>query len=364
MHEKSATLYRVLRLDPTSGMRDQKTSSLDGAKLKEQFPFIGMCRYGNDPVKIGAQKPLLVDDFYWADSTFFTTFTFNFIEGSPENCLNELNKLVITSSLKQQLFGNQPAIGKVIPLKVYDGDQEFLMKVSAVVEDPPQQTHIQFKALGPMQNAENLYGDLLQHWYFHWLRTYVEIPSDRLREITESIPNFLRKEFGEENTPNFSMAFQPFEDVYLYSQDIPSSTMQSNIKNLQIFGGIGLLILLVSLSNYINLSTARSITRSKEIGIRKVLGSSNTSIFNQFIIESLLFTFAGALIALILVKSGMGLFNELSNLNLSLSILDLYDYLLVFGMLLIIGVLTGIIPALVMIKIPVLAKAKTTKNSI
>ena len=97
MHEKRDHLYRVLREDPTSGQRGHGTSSLHGATLKEEFPFINVCRFGNDPVKMGAVKPIMVEDFFWADSTFFQLFSFDFLAGDPNTCLDNLNDLISIS---------------------------------------------------------------------------------------------------------------------------------------------------------------------------------------------------------------------------------------------------------------------------
>ena len=166
MHVNRDQLYRVLRFDPTSGKRNHATSSLHGATLAAEFPYVSMCRFGNDPVKMGEKSPVLIDDFYWSDSTFFELFTFPFIHGDPATCLTELNDLVITESLSRQLFGTDNTLGKTIKVKVYDGNQDFLMKITGVVKDPPRHSHIQFKALGAMANAENLYQSLLQQWGF------------------------------------------------------------------------------------------------------------------------------------------------------------------------------------------------------
>ncbi|MEO0877992.1 MAG: permease prefix domain 2-containing transporter, partial [Bacteroidota bacterium] len=161
MHVHNDQLHRVLRVNPLTGEREQATSSQHGARLKEEFPFITVTRFGNDPVKMGEVRPILVDDFYWADSTFFELFSFEFLHGHPATCLDQVNSLVITESLSQQLFATDASVGRTLPVKIYDGDQELLMEVKAVVKDPPQHTHIRFQALGAMANAEDLYVNLV-----------------------------------------------------------------------------------------------------------------------------------------------------------------------------------------------------------
>lgn len=359
MHENRDSLYRVLRFDPTTGERSQGTSSLHGAKLVETYPFLSMARFGNDPVKMGEVKPRLVEDFFWADSTFFDLFTFQFIHGNPATCLREVNSLVITAQLSRQLFGTEDALGRMMPIKVYDGDQEFLMKITGIVEDPPKHSHIQFEALGAMANAEILYKSLVKQWGFSWVRTYIQVPDDRIGEVEAGIPNLIRKYHGESPSPRFGMTFQPFSDVYLHSQDIPRNTFRGSIRNIRIFGTIGLLILIISLMNYVNLATARAITRVKEIGIRKTLGSRKAGIVGQFIIESILFSIVSGLVALLLVFMGIPRLNALFDLDLSFSVIPWTDWVILSLLLVFLGVVAGLLPSLVMARIPVLGDAKS-----
>ncbi|MEM9821026.1 MAG: ABC transporter permease, partial [Bacteroidota bacterium] len=359
MHLKSDQLYRVLRSNPISGSRGHSTSSLHGAILAEAFPASTICRFGNDPVKIGETAPLLVEDFFWSDSTFFDLFTFPFLHGDPATCLNEQNKLVITESLSQQLFGTTNALNQVLKVKVYDGNQELLMKVTGVVKDPPKHSHIQFKALGSMMNAEQLYQSLLQNWYFSWLRTYIYLPNNQIEAVKKGIPKLIEKHLGDNVSPNFGIAFQPFNKVYLYSQDIPKNTFSGNIRNLQIFGTIGLLILLITLMNYVNLATARAVTRRKEVGVRKVLGSRQSSIVAQFLMESILFAFFSGTLAILLVANLLPQLNVLLDLDLSIQLITLKEWLLIALGLLLLGILAGILPSLAFSKLAFLSNAKS-----
>ncbi len=358
MHEKRDNLYRVLRMNPETGVRNQGTSSRHGAALKEQNPFITMCRYGNDPVKIGDIDPVLVDEFYWSDSTFFEMFTFSFVHGDPFTCLDQVNSLVITKSLSMQLFGTDNSLGKSIKVKVYDGNQEYLMKVTGIVEDPSKYTHIQFQALGSMANAEDLYASLVPSWGFSWVRTYIHVPDNRIREIESGMPDLIEKYFGDDPPNGFGMDFQAFNDVYLHSQDIPRNTLRGNIKNLKIFAAIGVLILLVSIMNYVNLSTARAVTRSKEVGIRKVLGSKKMAIIWQFIIESVLFTLVGGAAAIALLWFALPKLNLLFDLDLSFQVFNVFEWVGVVITTIILGIIAGFLPSLVMAKLPTLSNNK------
>ena len=352
MHEKGENLYRVLRYNPGTGERDHGTSSLHGARLAEEFPFISVCRFGNDPVKMGEGRQTLVEDFFWTDSTFFELFSFTFLAGDPTTCLDQVNNLVITESLSRQLFGSTQVIGRSLPIKVYDGDKEYLMEITGVVKDPPANTHIQFKALGAMANAEELYHSLVGQWGFSWLRTYIHIPDNRVAEVKAGIPHLIRKYVGEEPPPGFGMTFQAFDDVYLRSQDIARNTFRGSIRNLGIFGSIGLLILIISLMNYINLATARLMSRIKEVGIRKTLGSHKSGIIGQFLVESSLFTLFGGLVAFVLLFASLPHLNDLLELDLSLAILNWSDWAWVIIALFLLGILAGILPSLALSRLP------------
>lgn len=359
MHQHGAELYRVLPTNQESGKRIVSTSSRHGKSLSEAFPFASVCRFGNDPVKIGDRQPLLIQDFYWSDSTFFDLFSFPLLHGDPHTCLDEVNSLVITASLSKQLFGTEATLGKIVKVKVYDGDAEFQMKITGIAADLPRHSHIQFQALGAMANAEKLYANLITSWGFSWLRTYVKVPEGRMAEVKAGIPDLMAKHLGAD-AEKLSMEFQPFEEVYLGSQDIYRNDLKGDYKTLYIFGAIGLLILLISVSNYINLATARAVTRSKEVGIRKVLGTSKSGILAQFIAEAVFFTLIAGAIAIGGMMMALPALNRFLELPLSAEILHWQDWLQMLLGLLALGIIAGILPAWSMAKLGFLNGAKTS----
>ena len=351
MHKNRTELYRVLKFDPTTGDRNHATSSRHGKALTQEFPFTKLCRFGNDPVKLGESDPLFVEDFFWSDSTFFQLFTFPFVHGDPLTCLSEKNSMVLTRRLSLQVFGTDDVLNELIKVKVYDGDHEYLMKITGIVEDPPQHSHIQFQALGSMSNAEDLYANLVGHWGFSWLRTYIQIPEGRLADIEAGIPRLIKNHLGDDPPATFGMQFQPFDKVYLHSQDIPKNTFAGSISNLRIFGTIGILILMVSLMNYINLATARTITRSKEVGIRKVLGTNKKGIVSQFLFESLLLVLTSGVLATMLITWMLPTLNSMFDLRLTISLLDSQDVLGILSLFLTVGLLAGLLPSWAMTKL-------------
>lgn len=359
MHERGDHMYRVLRQDTQTGARVEATSSLYGEALEKEFPFLSMCRMGNDLVKLGEINPILEKEFYWADSTFFDLFNFQFIHGDSRTCLDEINSIVLTQSLCQQLFGTVDVLGKTMQVKVYDSDDVFPMNITGIIKDPPTQTHIQFRALGSMPNAKELYGNLLNTWGFSWVRTYIYTPENRIQEVRDGIPQLILKYLGDQAPKNFGIDFQAFYDVYHDSQDIDGNTFKGNKRNLAIFSIIGMLILLISLLNYINLATARSITRAKEVGIRKVLGAQKRAVTAQFIVESTLFTLGGGIAGILLTIICLPALNRLFQIDLKLASLSLLNWSFIFVLLLFLGFLVGILPAVMMNKIPRISQTKT-----
>ena len=360
MHTNAPELFRVLRSNSTNGERNVSTGSNFGKALVEEFPHISACRFGNDPVKMGDANTLLVKDFYWSDSTFFEFFSFPLLYGNPKTCLDEVNNLVITESLSHQLFGTAESLGKTIKVKVYDGDAEFQMQITGIAANLPSNSHIQFQALGAMANAENLYTNLLSSWGFNWLKTYIRVPDGRIEKIEQVIPDLMKKHLGESNM--MSMSFQPFPDIYLRSQDIKRNTINGDIGALYIFGAIGILILLISLSNYINLATARAVTRSKEVSIRRVLGTQTSGIMAQFIAEAIFFTVGAGIVAILLIWLLLPYLNTFLEMSISFAALSYWDWLLIFLSLLSLGILAGFLPALSMTKIGFLQNTSSKIN--
>ncbi|MBX2815644.1 MAG: ABC transporter permease [Saprospiraceae bacterium] len=351
-HAQGDDIYRVLRFDPITGARGHATSSRHGQTLHAEFPFLTVCRLGNDPVKLGEQSTTLVEQFFWTDSTFFDVFTFPVLQGDPSTALTGVNRLVITRSLSEQLFGTVQSVGKSLPVKVYDADREFHMEVSAVVEDPPRHSHIQFRALGSMGNAEMMYEQLVSSWGFSWLRTYVYAPNQSIQQVEAGIPQLITKYLGDQPPDNFGIAFQPLHEVYLQSNDIPKNTFAGSLRNLYIFGSIGLAILLLSILNYVNLSSARTSTRVTEVGIRRVLGSRKKHIVSQFLLESVFFSVLSGVLASLIVILGYRGLNGLFDLQLSLGVVTPRDWGLVFLCFVGIGILAGLLPSLLTAKLP------------
>ena len=354
-HTNRDNLYRVLKHDSSSDRSSAGLSSRYGSMLKSEFPDLKVCSFGNDPVKVGDADPVLIDDFFWTDASFFEMFSFPIIYGTTDALKNK-NSIVLTRSLSEKLYGDVNPVGELLPTKIYDGDLELLMTVAAVLEDPPEKSHIQFKALGSIANAEDIYQEMIPYWGFSWLRTYALVQPDYLEQVNKSMKDVLVKNRGEESA-NQQIVFQPLKEVYLKSQHISGSKTAGDIRNVEIFFAIGMMVLIIAIFNYINLSTARTITRSNEVGLRKAIGANQGNVISQFLAESVFYCLIAAMSSVLLILFSYEIVEYSLNIRLSLAVIQTYELLIAFIGVLLVAVLAGIYPAFLM------SRLHTTKTS-
>jgi putative ABC transport system permease protein len=344
-HENSSEMYRVLTRDKKASA----TPSLLGAMISQHFPEVKVCRIGNDPIKIGEEQPFLIEDFYWSDSTFFTMFSFPLLKGNPHTALSEPNSLVITNAIAQQLFPYEEALGKVIDVKIYDSNETITMKITGIAADPGANSSIQFKALGSMHNAEQMYANLVTSWGFNWLTTYVHAPDGTQHFATLDFPTTMAEKLKEKDL-TMTADLQPFEEMYLHSQDLIRNRLEGSIEVLYIMGSIGLLILVISLLNYINLNTARVSTRLGELKIKQAMGSNHRSIIWQYLIEALLYILISAVVGLAIVAIFLAPLNAIFNVHFSLAVLSIVEWSYCILILCAIGLIAGLVSAAKLIK--------------
>ncbi len=258
-------------------------------------------------VKVGDTK-FNERKFACADSSFFRLFDFKVISGNVEEALSSVEKIVLTESTAQRYFGDEDPIGQT--LDIFNGG--LITTVSAIVEDLPANTHFDFDLLTSMK----LLGPF--DWGNHYFNGYF-----LLSENTD--PNFVVEKINErikEKDLGFDAHYylQPIKDVHLKSNfdiDIANSTSEIN-NNVYIFTFIAFFILLIACINFMNLSTARSSKRAREVGVRKVVGAYRKNLMWQFLGESILFAFLGMIMALVLIELLLPGFNQLTGKHLQL----------------------------------------------
>ena len=313
-----------------------------------------------------------VDDVYLSDSTTFNIFTHKFLQGNPETALVEPNSLVLTESTAKRLFGDKNPMNELVKT---DGNT---FNVKGVIEDLPDNVHLRFNALisfstatsgQPALTAQARSGAL---WNIA-LYSYIKLPKgydvnniyNKFPDLYEKYMKPLTLQAPSLREASFSPRLVPLNEVHFNSSvqyDLPTG----NKSYTNAFMAIGLFVLLLASINYMNLATARATKRSKEVGIKKVLGSSKGRLIGQFLSESIVITFVSLVVAIVLVNLliyGTDL-NGLLDKELSLDFMS--NKLLLFGSLgitLLIGMLSGVYPAFYLSTISVLLAMKGSVKS-
>jgi putative ABC transport system permease protein len=293
------------------------------------------------------------EDFYFADSTVFKIFDHKFLQGDPTNALNRPYSIILTETLAKRLFGNENPIGKVL-----QGMRNEPFTVTAVIEELPRTSHFQFKALVSSatireQVGEERFNDNSSGSFWNVnVYSYVLLREGALPEaIVNNFEHFNEKYIvpvGNIINGKFAPIFQPLKDTHFPSiSGLQGDFPVGNKSNLYIFSIVSLFILIVACINYMNMATARSANRAKEVGLRKVVGAGRGKLVQQFISESLLISFVAGVLAYVLAAAILPWFNNLTDKEISF--LELLNPTFIGGTLLIVlfvGLIAGSYPAL------------------
>ena len=356
-HPKADHIYKVLKRHPQTGHLSRSTSTpLAEAFLLEFEGDMQFARYGEDPafVRVGDDK-YYEGNFYWGDSTLFNVFNMPFLYGNPKKALTEKNTLVLTQEVSEKYFGEGTnPVGKLLPVKLYDGNVEMLMRVDGVMRSLPPNTDLPFEIIGSIANAFELYSQFNDSWSFFWLHTYAYIPDVKdLSGITGQIPNLVEKNLGPQYVDRVSYHFQPLKKMHLYSAEVERSGTDGNVNYIITFALAGIFIIIIAAINYLNLMGARVNKRRKETNIRKVLGANKAQLFGQFLTESILTVFASLLISLVLSYLLWPSFKGFLGKELPMSVVFGWDTLVVMLVIaLLSGTLSGLYPAWLLATVP------------
>lgn len=287
-------------------------------------------------------KKFYEDDFVAVDPSFLKMFSFPLIEGDLSTALTEPHTILITRETAVRYFGNEEPLGKVLTFhNVYE------FKVTGVLEDVPHNSHIKFDFLVPFDSTLRDF-DWADSWWTNNYTTYVLLVGNAsLPQISEKISSYLKKVNPETRT---KLILQPLTDIHLrsdYAIDLYGNTEDKAVY-VYAFSVIALFVLLIACINFMNLSTARSEKRSKEVGLRKVVGASRNNIITQFYSESLILTIVAFFTALFMVYLLLPAFNNVSGKQLTLDSMKEPAFLLgLLTIMLVTGLASGSYPAFV-----------------
>jgi putative ABC transport system permease protein len=314
-----------------------------GPALQADFPQIEKVVRFMSPSSLLLQhgeKRFQQDNITFMDSTAFSVFSWKMIFGDPQTALTAPNSIVLTKTVSEKFFGDANPVGQT--LRVDNGDN-FL--ITGVMEDLPPNSQINFNGLISMSTEKKYRSDIFDEWGYVDFYTYLLLKENtNIQAMRAQSAAFVKKH--NPNDKGYAISFEKMTDAYLHSAAIRQPGPTGSRLNVILFSCIAVFIMLIACINFMNLSTARSLERAKEVGVRKVLGVRPRSLMWQFLIESILMSLAAAVIALILARPGISLIEKLSGKDLSYSNFFtpvMWIYILVFAV--VVGILAGIYPA-------------------
>jgi len=358
-NEHKDRTYRVILNGKLGGQEVMVTStaSIIGPTMLNEFPevesFLRINGWGEAILKY-EDKYFTEDHFLEADSTFFKFFSISMLQGDPEKALSEPYFVVLTKSTAEKIFGDEDPMNKMIRI----GNRDTDYKITGIIEDIPPNTH--FNASGISSFMTNPRADE-DEWLSNSFNTYVMLrPGIDPQRVNERFAPMIAKYVGPiitqffgitmeeffESGNKYNMFLQPLTDIHLdpsVEQDLKAA---NDPKYIWIFGSIAILIIIIAGVNFMNLSTAQAFRRAKEIGIKKVCGSTQGKLVWQFLLETFILSFIALLAGILITELTLPYFNGLLGLNLHIGyLLDWYTIPALIFLCVIIGFFAGTYPA-------------------
>ena len=361
-HKKGDRIYRIVRETRKSGSKPRitcRTSGPLGPVVSDSYPeaeeVVRTLRLG-----VWAQHGDTGSKqiYCLADENILEVFDFTLVKGNPQTALREPSSMVLTEKAARKYFGHDDPIGKVITIEDDWFGSDYL--VAGVLKDIPENSTLQFDFLTTPLSTPRL-----DYYWTGWrptrhrfVETYVLLPPGfRARELERKLPDLMERHLGKQVRADNTYHLQRFCDIYLYSRrdfDISGPGVvgphgrltYGDIADVHMSALIGSFILLIACINFMNLATARSARRAREVGVRKAAGARRCQVVGQFLAESILTSFLGLLLALPLVQLVLPSFSVVLGRRLSLSLM--HDQQLLLGLLVtttIVGLMAGAYPA-------------------
>ena len=344
-HDKADRIYRV-----TAEQRhgDQVVRNADVLIptvkfIRNDFPEVeDMVRFvppGNAWMIKHGDKGFYERDFYLADSSVFNVFNVPLLIGNPSTALSGNDKVVLSESVARKYFGDENPIGKIL-----DAEGTFHLEVTGVMRDLPANTHLGFDILASFRIQEAYSERPIDE--FGWRASYSYIllrEGSDPAELEDKLPAFVEKHLGDRydnEETSLTLRLQPLTDIHLHSHLERELTPNSDIDFIYLFAAIAVFIILIACINFMNLATARSAGRAREIGLRKVFGAVRGQVGRQFLVESLVLSGLAVGFALILVASGLPWFNLLTGKSMAL---DAGTIVFILGTVVVLGIAVGFV---------------------
>jgi putative ABC transport system permease protein len=343
-HAKKDRIYKVMRSQPLEhgiGTSSSSSTPMAGAIMND-IPEVAQAvrtDYGHENLLSVGDKSIKKQGKF-VDPGFLTMFSFELIKGGKQDAFREVESIIITESTAKALFGDEDPMNKVLKL----GGTESV-KVSGVMKDPPSNSTLKFDYLLPWSFFEKTQPWIKEpSWGNFSFQTYVELkPNVSADAVNRKIKRIIGK-YNEKNKENLAFIF-PMKRWHLYAQFKNGVNTGGSIEYVRLFLILALSILVIACINFMNLSTARSEKRAREVGVRKVVGAARVSLVRQFLGESTLMAFISLIIAVLLVELALPYFNSLTGEQLKVPYSNPYAWLIALGITVFTGMLAGSYPA-------------------
>lgn len=358
-HEHKDRTYRVILHGKLGGQELQVTStaSIIAPTMLNEFPevesFLRINGHGRTNIKY-EEKFFMEDDFIEADSTFFRFFSIPLIQGDEDKVLSEPYCVVLSESTSHKIFGDKDPVNKLIRI----GNDETHYKVTGVMGNVPENTHFRASIIGSFMTNPRANES---EWLSNSFDSYVMLkPASSPEDVNERFAPMIEKYVGPTITEFFGITMEEFFEAgnkyRMFLQPLVNIHLEPGIeqglkppndpKYLWIFGSVAILIIIIAAVNFTNLSTAQSLKRAKEIGVKKVCGSTQTNLIWQFLLETFLLSFVALLVAILITEFSLPYFNDLLGLDLQIAYLqNWYTIPALLLLCVLIGFLAGTYPA-------------------
>ena len=349
-HNKN--IYRLDEVQKFEGMVQPQNVALSmypmGPTLVSEFPEIKnftRVRQANKLDLTFGDKRLFLPTVLYVDSTFLNLFDFKLIRGNRNTLLQKPNSIALTKESAEKIFGLQDPIGKTVTK--YVGDT-INFTVTGILENAPENSHLQFDGLASFSTIAG--PDNMNNWGGNWLVTYLELANGAdIAALQKKFPAYLKKYMANgEGWKFYELFLQPLAEVHDHSAHITHDYInyQKFDKNYTyVFSIIAIIILIIACINFMNLSTARSAERAREVGIRKTVGADRFQLAGQFLGESVLLSLLALVIAIVIAKLSLPAINNLSQRELSLPLTNIPLMLMIVAGTIITGIIAGLYPA-------------------
>lgn len=355
-HENADNIYRVVEIDNTGDeirYYGQTTPPVGPTMVEDYeevknyarlFQFGGHINFEKEGTKYAERN------YYFTDSKLFEVFDFEWVIGDPSTALSEPNTTVIDEDWAVRLFGSpEKAIGQEIDA----GERMGVNNVTGVIKTVPQNSHLQFKILVSLPTSMDFFPEYVNNWSTYGAYTYVQLDEQaNFESLEEKVPDFIASHFDPEDNRNFYL--QPLTDIHFNSKEIEFGTDHSKGEKayIYIFIAVGGFMLLIACINYMNLATAKSLHRGKEIGMRKVSGALRHQLIFQFLSESVVMSLLSLALSVGLVDLLLPYFNHLTDKQFLFNTETFGGiFSLLFLITIVVGLISGLYPAFLMSKL-------------